>query len=278
MVAPAKKLLAELSRPGPHQVLYGDLALVGLPGLVVTPRRGLDLPAVAFGHGWMQPLPRYRSLLRHLASWGIVVAAPATQRGPLPSHRLFAADLITALDMATKVRLGDGRISIDTGKLGVVGHSFGGGAAVLAAAEDARIRSVVTISPTESRPSAIQAAGGIRVPALHLAAAEDRVAPPEATSEPLATAWAGPVQYRTLAKADHLGVTEGRHWSELLMDGRAAHRPRRLATALTTAFLLRVLTGNREVDPLLEHDVSGANLEFSRRSLPAAKLAAAKAG
>ncbi|APU17601.1 MULTISPECIES: dienelactone hydrolase family protein [Actinoalloteichus] len=275
MAAPAKKLLAELSRPGPHQVLYGDLALVGLPGLVVTPRRGLDLPAVAFGHGWMQPLPRYRAMLRHLASWGIVVAAPATQRGPLPSHRLFAADLCTALDVCTGVRLGDGRISIDADRLGVVGHSFGGGAAVIAAAEDSRIRTVVTISPTESRPSAISTGAGVRVPALHLAGAEDRVAPPEATAEPLAHGWAGPVQLRTLTKADHLGVTEGRHWSELLMDGRASRGPRRLATALTTAFLLRVLTGNRDMDPLLENDVPGAQLEFSRRSLPGAKLAEA---
>ena len=80
----AKYLVEELSRRGPHPVLRGDLALVGLPGLVFTPEQGLGLPAVAFGHGWLQPPIRYRELLRHLASWGIVVAAPATQRGPPP--------------------------------------------------------------------------------------------------------------------------------------------------------------------------------------------------
>src|SRR5436305_7442058 len=89
----AKTVLEELGRPGPHEVLHGDLALVGLPGVVYTPRSGLGLPAVAFGHGWLQPASRYAGLLRHLASWGIVAAAPATQRGPMPSHRLFAADL-----------------------------------------------------------------------------------------------------------------------------------------------------------------------------------------
>src|SRR2546430_11096551 len=112
MARKAKELLDELTRRGPHRVLRGDLALVGLPGLVYTPERGLGLPAVAFGHGWLQPPVRYAGLLRHLASWGIVVAAPGTHVGPLGSHRLLAADLRTALDMCTGVRLGEGDLSV----------------------------------------------------------------------------------------------------------------------------------------------------------------------
>ena len=42
---------------------------------------------------WKDARARYRRLLHHLASWGIVAAAPATQRGLLPSPRLMAADL-----------------------------------------------------------------------------------------------------------------------------------------------------------------------------------------
>src|SRR5699024_7318571 len=83
MAAKPKHLFEELSHPGPHEVRRGDLALVGLPGVVFTPRQGLNLPAVVFGHGWMQPPGRYQDLLRHLASWGIVAAAPATHGGPL---------------------------------------------------------------------------------------------------------------------------------------------------------------------------------------------------
>src|ERR1044071_979889 len=109
----ARELFTTLRRPGPHGVLRGQLALVGLPGTVHTPRSGLGLPAVVFGHGWLQPSARYHGVLRHLASWGIVAAAPSTQRGPLPSHRLYAADLRTALDVCTRVRLGDGDVSVD---------------------------------------------------------------------------------------------------------------------------------------------------------------------
>ncbi|NUT94019.1 MAG: alpha/beta hydrolase, partial [Saccharothrix sp.] len=115
----AKQVLDQLSKPGEHPVLRGDLALVGLPGLVYTPASGLGLPAVAFGHGWLQPVTRYRALLRHLASWGIVAAAPGTQRGPLMSSRLLAGNLRTALDVCTGVRLGEGAISVDPERLAV---------------------------------------------------------------------------------------------------------------------------------------------------------------
>jgi dienelactone hydrolase len=266
MAHSAKQAWDEVSRPGPHEVLRGDLALVGLPGVVFTPRSGLGLPAVTFGHGWMQPPERYRWLLRHLASWGIVAAAPATQRGPLPSHRLFAADLRVALDICAGVRLGDGQISVDPQRLAVAGHSFGGGCAVLAAAQDDRVRAVVTLAAAESIPPATEAARRVTVPGLHLAAGEDRVAPPVGHAEPIAHAWAGPVQLRILPKATHLGFTEGRHWSDLLLDGRPQHWIHRLTKGLATAFLLRVLTGTRQYDALIDHDVRGSTIEYMRRS------------
>src|SRR3954467_881869 len=80
----AKQGLAELSRPGPLTVLRGDLGMSGIPGVIYAPEEGLGLPAVAFGHDWLQPPARYADLLRHLASWGFVTAAPSSHRGPLP--------------------------------------------------------------------------------------------------------------------------------------------------------------------------------------------------
>jgi dienelactone hydrolase len=263
-----KDLFAELSRPGPHRVLRGDLALVGLPGLVFTPASGLGLPAVAFGHGWLQPATRYQGLLRHLASWGIVVAAPATQRGPIPSHRLYAHDLRTALDVCVGVRLGEGEISVDAERLGLAGHSTGGGCAVLAAAEDPRIRAVGTISIAEVRPSAVAAAPSCHMPGLHLAGGRDLIAPAAAHAEPIAHNWGGPVILRHLPKATHLGVTDGRHWSELLLHGKSEHATQRTAKALLTAFFLVHLTGARQYRPLLEQDVKGATVDY-RHEQPA---------
>jgi dienelactone hydrolase len=261
MAQKAKHLVEELSRPGPHPVLRGDLALVGLPGLVLTPAKGLGLPAVAFGHGWLQPPVRYRELLRHLASWGIVVAAPATHRGPLASHRLLAADLRTALDLCTSVRLGDGDVSVDPDKLGLAGHSTGGGSAVLAAATDPRVKAVATLAPAETRPYASAAARDCAMPGLHLAAGRDLVAPPVSNAELIADAWAGPTLLRTLPKASHLGFTEGRHWSNLLVHGKAEHGTHKLARALLTAFFLVNLAGRTNYRPLLTEHVKGVEFD-----------------
>ncbi|GAA4620577.1 dienelactone hydrolase family protein [Saccharopolyspora hordei] len=268
----AKTAFEELSRRGPHEVLHGDLSVVGLPGIVCTPRRGLGLPAVAFGHGWLQPPRRYLGLLRHLASWGIVVAAPATQLGAFASHRLFASDLRTALDVCVGVRLGEGEISVDEKRLGVAGHAMGGGCAVLAAAADERIRSVATLAAAETRPSAFEAAAHVRVPGLHLAAGEDLLAPPVSNAVPIARDWAGAVQLRTLRRASHLGFTEGKHWTQLVLHGKPQHATQRATKALLTAYFLSTLAGDRRGDALLTSDVGGAHIdrEHSRGVITAA--------
>jgi dienelactone hydrolase len=266
MASAAKHLFADLSSPGPHEVLRGDLALAGLPGVVFTPRAGLGLPSVAFGHGWLQPALRYQGLLRHLASWGFVVAAPTTQQGPLASHRLHAADLRTALDVCIGVRLGEGEISVDPDRLGVAGHSTGGGAAILAAADDERLKAVATFAPAETRPSAAEAATRCTMPGLHLAGGEDLIAPALAHAEVIAQAWRGPVTLRTLPKATHLGLTEGRHWSELLLHGKGQRRTQQTVKAMLTAFFLVHLAGSARYLPLLDEDVKQCPIDYRHGS------------
>lgn len=262
MARKAKNLLDELSRPGPHRVLRGDLALVGMPGLVCTPEAGLGLPAVAFGHGWLQPPSRYHGLLRHLASWGIVAAAPGTHTGPLGSHRLLAADLHTTLDVCVGVRLGDGAISVDPAKLALAGHSTGGGSAVLAAATDTRVKAVATLAAAQTRPFATDAAKNCTVPSLHLVGGHDIVAPPVANAELIAEAWAGPAQVRTLPKATHLGFTEGRHWSGLLVAGKSEAGTHKTTKAFLTAFFLFHLAGQKDYQQLLETPFKTADITY----------------
>lgn len=108
-MAAVKKLVADLSKPGPHRVLRGDLAFAGQPGVVYTPEEGLGLPGIAFGHDWVTPAAGYAATLEHLASWGIVAAAPDTEKGFAPSVLNLAFDLGTTLDIITGVRLGPGR-------------------------------------------------------------------------------------------------------------------------------------------------------------------------
>lgn len=279
----AKQAVAELSKPGPHPVRRGELALVGLPGTVFTPESGTGLPAVAFGHDWLQPAHRYHGLLRHLASWGIVAAAPATARGALASHRGLAHDMRTALSVCSGVRLGGtargAAVSVDPARLGVAGHGMGASAAVLAAAvpaPDTRVQSVgeayweagsdlslaavATIALTESRPSAIEAARAVHLPGMHLAFGKDVVSPPAAGADPVARAWAGDASLRTLKKATHLGLVEGRHWSEVVLDGKPESGTQTTVRALLTGFLLHRLGGQERYAAVFDGAVKGTEV------------------
>jgi dienelactone hydrolase len=256
----AREAVSTLAGPGPHDVLRGDLGMIGVPGVVFAPTEGLGLPAVAFGHDWLQPVGRYAGLLRHLASWGIVTAAPDSQRGALPSHARLAADLRTALDVCVGVRLGDGRISVDGRRTALAGHGIGGGAALLAAADAPRLAAVVTLAVAQTRPSALDAARRVSVPTLHLGAGRDMVSPVEGHAEPIAAVAGGPVWLRSLRKAEHTGFLDGRHWSDLLLTGGPNARTRRLARALMTAFLLHHLAGEDRGDVLIDGRVKRTEL------------------
>ncbi len=256
----AKDALEHLSRRGPHPVLRGDLGMVGIPGVVFAPEEGLGLPAVAFAHDWLQPAERYADLLRHLASWGIVAAAPSSHRGPLPRHAGFAADLRTTLDVCAGVRLGDGRISVDSRRTAFAGHGIGGGTALVAAAGHARVAAVVTIAMAQTRPSALDAARAVTVPVLHLAAGRDTVSPAAGHAEPVAAAAGGPVLLRTLTKATHTGFLDGTHWSDFVLSGSPDHKTRRITRALVAAFLLHHLCAEDGADVLVTGKVSGTTL------------------
>ncbi|WP_245645775.1 dienelactone hydrolase family protein [Pseudonocardia acaciae] len=264
----ARKAIGELASPGPHRVLRGELGLVGLPGVIYAPAEGTGLPAVAFGHDWLQSVDRYLPLLRHLASWGFVVAAPASHRGPLPSHARFGADLRTALDVCAGVRLGVGDISVDRRRLALVGHGMGGGCAVLAAADRERagepVAAVVTLAVSETRPSAIDAASAVHAPALHLAAGRDQISPPPGNADAVADEWAGPVILRALPKANHLGFLYGRSLVDNLLAGKPHTPTARLARALTTAFLLHAVTPDQALSDLVTADLKGTDLVLAR--------------
>ncbi|MFP5019851.1 dienelactone hydrolase family protein [Pseudonocardia phyllosphaerae] len=256
----AKDAIGVLSRPGPNAVRYGDLGLAGTPGIVYTPAEGYGLPAVVLGHGWLQPTRRYHELLRHLATWGFVAAAPDTQRGPLPSIARFSSDMNTVLDMCCGVRLGNGLISVDARRTALLGHGTGGGAALVAAAVRDRLGAVVTMAPVETRPSAIAAAPDVTAPTLHLTGALDPLAPSARYAEQMALAAGGDAWVRSIEKAGHLGFCDGRHWSGVLLQQGSQHKTRKITRALVTAFLMEHLINEKSVSALTSGDVPGAPL------------------
>lgn len=271
-VARTRKLLAALTRRGPHRVLRGDLAFAGLPGVVYTPEAGLNLPAVAFGHDWLTGVDRYAGLLEHLASWGIVAAAPDTERGLAPSVMNLAFDLGTALDIAAGVRLGPGKISVHPTKLGLAGHGFGGSAAVFAAAGmPDKPTAVAAIFPSITTPPAEQPAATLRVPGVVFSAPGDAKTLRSNAIE-LSGAW-GAATLRVVSKAQPGGLAEGRRLTTAFGLAGAQPKTQKAVRALLTGYLLYTLgrdkTYREFADPavhlpqtdVVEHDMTPVSPE-----------------
>ena len=243
-MARTKKLFKALTRRGPHRVLRGDLAFAGLPGVVYTPESGMNLAGVAFGHDWLAGVDRYYGTLEHLASWGIVAAAPATETGVAPSVMNLAFDLGTTLDIIAGVRLGPGKISVHPSKLGVVGHGFGGSAAVFAAAGmPAKPKAVAALFPTVTKPPAEQPAATLQVPGLVLTAPGDP-ATLRSNAVELSRAWKG-ATLRTVDGAKAGGLIEGRRLARVIGLPGADRSTQKVVRALLTGYLLHLLTGDK---------------------------------
>jgi dienelactone hydrolase len=245
-----KSLLSTLASPGPHRVLRGNLGIAGQPGLVLTPEEGLNLPAVAFGHGWLTGAGNYRKLLEHLASWGFVAAAPDTERGPIPSHLNLATDLLTTLDICTGVRLGAGKISVHRDKLALAGHGMGAGAAVIAASQR-EVAAVAALYPAVTAPSAESLAPRIESPALILGGSAD-IDSVGSDAVALAAAWAGPAILRSVDGASRNGIVRGRRALAALGGTKFEPRTERITRGLLVGYLTYQLLGDKKYKAFAE--------------------------
>ncbi len=248
-----KKLVANLSKRGPHRVLIGDLSFVGLPGKVYAPAGGKNIAGVAFGHDWRSPIGDYHATLRHLASWGIAVAAPDTERGFKVDHRGLANDLESCLQILGGVRLGEGDVIVNPNRLGLAGHGMGAGAAVLAAAGRPNIQGVGCVFPADTAPPATAAATNVSAPGLVLAPGEDQWAM-RGNPYKLALQWEGDVVLREVDDAYENSFSETPLLRRALGFSRSKTKHQEVARAALTGFLLAAVAKDDKYDAFLEQD------------------------
>jgi dienelactone hydrolase len=142
-------------------------------------------PIVAFGHGFFMQTGYYLSHFRHLATHGFVVIAPQfpdTQHGELADDLLYCVEYLRQQHSSSGSRF---RGLIDTASIGLSGHSMGGGASLLAAARDSRVRVVAPLAAAETTPSAIAVMDQIVGFVYLIAGASDGIAPPAAHQIPM---------------------------------------------------------------------------------------------
>ncbi|EFV13360.1 dienelactone hydrolase family protein [Segniliparus rugosus] len=238
-----KALIPRLTRTGPNRVVRGDLGSAGTPGLVFSPASGSNAPAVVFAHDWVTHPRRYQRTLRHLASWGFVVAAPSTGRGFFASDKEFAAELARTLEILRTATFGAGRVQTNPERIGLVGHGFGASAAVLAAAKEPGLAGVAALWPSKTTAVVAQAAEEIPAPGLILATVAEELSLTSNATE-LALAWGGEAALRAIPAFEPQRLPERlgpRGWFEFdLAAGRNG------VHALLTGWLLAVLAKDKD--------------------------------
>ncbi|GED97232.1 alpha/beta hydrolase [Gordonia crocea] len=253
--------MTRLARRGPHKVLRGDLGFVGVPGQLFTPDRGTGLPLVVFAHAWMADAARYRDLLFHLATHGIVVAAPDVERGLAPSDVALAAGLRTAAATLPTVRLGLAEsITVDAGRRGYAGHGFGASAAVLAAGTDVlaatepvAVNALAAVFPAPSTATAAAAAPTVGAPAMVLAV-DGHLDTVDANPLPLARELAGPVTLRVIPGASERGLLQRRGIKSLIGINGADKATHATVRTLLTGFFLATIGGDDEYAAFTDAD------------------------
>lgn len=149
-------------------------------GTDVTAAAG-QFPVIVFGHGFAMSWDAYQNIWEHYVQLGYILAFPRTEGSliPSPNHGEFALDL----------RLVEQRMqaqnSVSSSLLyqkihpnsAIIGHSMGGGATILAGANNTSIKTIVGLAPAETTPSAISAAVNVTVPSLIFSGGQDGVTP-----------------------------------------------------------------------------------------------------
>ena len=146
-------------------------------------------PVVLFSHGFGSYPEQSSFLTDHLATWGFVVAAPdhrsrdlaavltntvSVHGGPPSTTAPDVQDLRTTLAFLRTMDAQDGSLlfhRLDFSRIGVVGHSAGGGAAI-SLAGDADIRTYVALAPAPGVPPATSK------PGLVMVGSSDTIVPP----------------------------------------------------------------------------------------------------
>lgn len=150
-------------QPGPLHVRRIDVPMAPdgppVPLLVFAPQPDFVYAAMVWQHGFMSRPDSYTRLLRHIASHGFVVVAPAMYEpgiGPLfgdPSAVAEAREGGAVLAWLREHLETAAQVQIDPSRLGLAGHSRGGKVSWLMAENDLEaIAALAEVDPVDGSP------------------------------------------------------------------------------------------------------------------------------
>lgn len=146
-----------------------------------------QFPVIIFGHGFVMIWSAYQNLWDNFVPRGYIMAFPRTEGNISPSHSEFGKDLRYLVGAMQNEGGLPSSIFFNAviNKTAIMGHSMGGGASILAAANNSSIEAVLALAPAETNPSAKTAGDSVTVDALIMAGGQDGVAPPVSHAIPI---------------------------------------------------------------------------------------------
>lgn len=153
----------------------------------VTTATSSEFPVLSFGHGFVMEYDAYQNFWEALVPQGYIIAFPKTEGSFSPSHTNFAKDLAFVVDAMNLLNTQSSSIFFNriSSKNAVMGHSMGGGCALLAKQYSTQINHIVTFAAAETNPTAIGAAATITIPTFTVAGKNDCVSPPNSNQIPI---------------------------------------------------------------------------------------------
>jgi len=138
-----------------------------------------EFPVISFGHGFTMAVSAFSNWRDFLVPLGYIVAMPTTEGSTSPNHGNFGADLafLAAKLQADNTNAASPFFGKVRQRAALMGHSMGGGASFLGAANNTGIQCVVGLAPAETNPEASVAATNVTVPSLILHGTSDNVTP-----------------------------------------------------------------------------------------------------
>ena len=297
---------ADLSAPGAYQAGYLTLTVARPDGSTFSAilfypaatagqsapydATGAPYPAISFGHGFLTPVTRYQSTLEHLATWGYLVIAAQSAGGLFPNHADFAQDMSTCLTWLEEQNSDSNSVwyqQVDVAHFGLCGHSMGGGASILAAEQDTRVRALANMAAANTTPSAVSAIANVRIPVRLLAGSDDSIVPPSGDTESMYNNAKAPKQMPIILGGSHRGFLDS---DIIFCDSGSIPRSAQLAITrrALTAFFNLYLQGDQTAwsqvrgpayfgDATLDSSRTDAGIVLTPGSTTAAGLAGASA-
>lgn len=158
---------------------------------------GLEHPIIVWGNGTSSSPSTYSGLLEHWASHGFVVAAADT------SNAGTGEEMISCLE-STISEFGS---DVDSGRVGMSGHSQGGGGAIMAG-QDSRVTTTAPMEPfTQGLGHDPDSQSNQNGPMFLMSGGDDSIAPRSSNQQPVFDNANVPVFWGTLDDASHFEPT-----------------------------------------------------------------------